>query len=99
LPDIRYEPGAHNWLIEGLLPARGLAVLFARWKSYKTFIALDLSMAIARADLWAGRKVKPGAVVYVAAEGALGLRKRIAAYQARHPGDRSPFYLMELRPR
>jgi hypothetical protein len=98
LPDIRYEPGVQNWLIDHLLPAEGLAVLFGRWKSYKSFIALDLAMTVARGALWAGRKVKQGAVVYIAAEGALGLRKRIAAYQARYPGDQSPFYLTEARP-
>jgi hypothetical protein len=98
LPNIRYEPGAQNWLIEGLLPSRGLAVLYGRWKSHKSFVALDVSMAVARGDPWAGHKVKQGAAVYVAAEGALGMRKRIAAYQARHPGDQSPFYLIEARP-
>src|SRR5262245_4530702 len=86
LPDICYEPGAQNWLVDQLLPAEGLSVLFGRWKSFKSFVLLDLAMAIARGEPWAGRKVRQGATVYVAAEGAAGMRKRIAAYQARNPG-------------
>jgi hypothetical protein len=63
------------WLIKGLLPAQGLALLYGHPGSGKTFLALDFSGHVAMGWDWHGRKVKQGLVVYVAAEGQRGLMK------------------------
>lgn len=70
-----------EWLLEGLIPARGFAVLYSAPGLGKTFLALDWSLSIASLPKWRGRKVGSGAVVYVAAEGVAGLKQRVAAWK------------------
>jgi hypothetical protein len=74
-----------DWLIKGLLPSSGLAVLYGGSGTGKTFVTLDIGLAIARGiDRWHNLKVKQGAVLYVAAEGAGGLGTRLKAYEKYH---------------
>jgi hypothetical protein len=68
------------WIIKGVLPKAGLGVVYGASGSGKSFAVLDMGMAIARGAPWRGRKVKQGRVAYIAAEGADGFRKRLAAY-------------------
>jgi len=71
---------APRWIIKGVLPQAELAVLFGESGSGKSFLALDLSIAIARGTPWRGHKARQGRVVYIAAEGAGGFRNRLLAY-------------------
>jgi hypothetical protein len=68
------------WLIKGVLPAAGLGMVYGASGAGKSFFTLDVIMAIAQGTPWRGRKVKQGDVVYVAAEGASGMRNRVNAY-------------------
>jgi AAA domain-containing protein/IclR-like helix-turn-helix domain-containing protein len=68
------------WLIEDVLPAQSLAVLYGAPGVGKTFLALDMALSIASARKWAGRETTPGAVVYIVAEGVAGLSKRLKAW-------------------
>ncbi|NLX17355.1 MAG: AAA family ATPase, partial [Ramlibacter sp.] len=74
-----------GWYVKGVLPRAELAVLYGESGSGKTFAVLDLAMAVARGVAWRGLRVKQGRVVYVAAEGGGGFRKRLKAY-AQHQG-------------
>jgi AAA domain len=58
-----------RWLVEDLIPREGLAVLAGAPKSLKTYLAQDLSVAIALGQPFLGRAVAPGPVVYVLEEG------------------------------
>jgi AAA domain len=69
-----------EWLIKGVLPRRGLAVIYGRPKAFKSFVALHIGLCVATGRRWAGRRVDKTPVVYIAAEGAAGLRKRKAGY-------------------
>lgn len=69
-----------SWLIKGVLPRAGLAVVYGASGSGKTFYTLDLSGAVARGIEWRGHKTVQGRVVYVVAEGATGFRNRVDAY-------------------
>lgn len=73
-----------TWIIKGVLPRAELAVLFGESGSGKSFIALDMAASIARGVPWRGLTTKQGRVVYVAAEGAGGFRKRLKAYAHQH---------------
>jgi hypothetical protein len=73
----RTSPG---WIIKGVLPKAQLVVLYGAPGSGKSFMALDMAMAIARGIEWRGCRVKQERVVYIAAEGAAGFRNRVEAY-------------------
>ena len=74
-----------HWVIRGLLPQEGIGVIFGEPGSGKSFLALDLTAAVSRDAEWCGQEVTGGPVVYIAAEGAGGFRKRLRAI-AKHQG-------------
>ena len=67
--------------------------------SAKTFFLSHAGYSIALGHDWAGKATKAGAVVYLAAEGAAGFRKRIVAYR-QHQGISAPipFYMVASAP-
>jgi RecA-family ATPase len=73
-----------EWLIDGVLPKGGSAVLFGESGTGKTFTALDWSFHIGLGRPWLGRAVKQGDVVYVAGEGGSGYRDRVIAWSPSH---------------
>lgn len=66
-----------DWLVEGWLPLGGLCLLVGASGCYKSFIGVDLAVRVALGLPWFGWEVKGGPVLYVAAEGAAGLKARI----------------------
>jgi len=73
-----------TWIIKGVLPAADLAVMYGASGSGKSFVALDMAVHIAQGKPWRGRRTAQGRVVYIAAEGGQGFRKRLAAYSKHH---------------
>lgn len=71
-----------EWTIEGALPKNSLVSLIGAKGVMKTFVTLDLACHIATGLPWHGRKVKPGVVIYVYAEGPFGARARLDAWCA-----------------
>lgn len=70
-----------QWIIKGILPrSRDPSLLFGASGSGKSFLALDMALAIVRGEEWFGHRTKQTAVVYLAAEGGSGLGKRVKAY-------------------
>src|SRR5829696_4145564 len=63
------------WLVEGILAEGAFAALYGKPGVYKSFFALELSFSIATGLTWAGRPVRSGRVIYIAAEGTGGLRR------------------------
>ncbi|MBI5790846.1 MAG: AAA family ATPase [Rhodocyclales bacterium] len=76
-----------HWLVRGVLPADGLAALFGASGSGKSFLALDLSAAVAGGLDWFECRVKAAPVVYVALEGEAGFSQRVKAWQLHHGRD------------
>jgi len=74
LPDLEY-------LIGGILPEPTFGVLYGAPGSGKSFVALSMSLAIASGEPWFDLSTRQGKVLYVAAEGALGMKNRLAAYR------------------
>lgn len=56
-----------KWVVPGLLPA-GLSLLVAAPKIGKSWMALDLCLAVASGGTWLGHEVNQGAVLYLALE-------------------------------
>lgn len=72
------------WLVRGLLVEHTTSVLSADSGSFKSFFALDMALSVATGRPFHGREVRPGAVVYVAAEGFWTLRDRATAWARFH---------------
>jgi hypothetical protein len=71
---------APEWIIKGVLPVADLGVIYGDSGSGKSFLTMDMALAICRGVPWRGRKVRQGRVLYVAAEGGGGVSQRIKAY-------------------
>lgn len=99
LDDVRLvdEPA---WLIDGILPARGLACIIGAPKSGKSFLTSDMLCSVARGALYAGRTTMQGPVVYLTGEGVNGFKRRLIAMRRHHgiEGTRVPFYMIENVP-
>ncbi len=89
-----------SWLVKGVLPQADLVVVYGESGSGKSFAVLDVCMAIARGLPWRGHRTKQGGVVYIAAEGGGGFRKRLAAYAQHHAIDLGavPFGVIHAAP-
>jgi KaiC/GvpD/RAD55 family RecA-like ATPase len=71
-------------LVHKLLGAESFAVLCGPPGCGKSFLALDIALAIARGVAIFGRAVTCGAVLYVNAEGFGGFSNRLVAYERHH---------------
>lgn len=91
---------APQWIIKGLIPEADLAILYGESGSGKSFVMIDLAMAVARGLDWRGLKTRQGRVVYIAAEGGGGFRNRLLAYAHQHQIDleQVPFGVIHATP-
>jgi AAA domain len=90
--------GDDDMLVKGLLPSEGFGLLYGLPKAFKSFTAIDLCYRVANGRAWAGRAVKQGAAVYIAAEGAAGIPKRVEGAIASLGTGESPFFLIAAAP-
>ena len=75
----------HEELVKGVLTRGEMSLLLGESQSGKSFLAIDLAMAVARGEPWFGHRVMKGGVVYQAGESATGVRrKRFPAYRIGH---------------
>lgn len=68
-----------NDFVEGILANSGMSVVYGPSGSGKSFAVLDIAVAVASGKQWYGRECDKGVVIYLAAEGAEGVKNRIAA--------------------
>lgn len=91
-----------EWLVKGILPRSGLAVVYGAPGSGKTFAVLDIAMAVALGHPWrdGGKRTKQAAVVYVVCEGSPGFRTRLNAYAIHHQIDLNdlPLHVINTAP-
>lgn len=93
------QPGkTYEQLIKGVLTACEMSLLLGESQSGKSFLAIDIAMAVARGMEWFGRRVKQGGVVYQAGESAVGVRrKRFPAYRKHHEVAHEPLPVVLLQ--
>jgi hypothetical protein len=68
-------------LIAGILYRNSVAWLQGKPGDGKSFVALDIAGCVATGEMWQAHQVTQGRVLYVAAEGASGLRQRVRAWE------------------
>jgi hypothetical protein len=78
---------ATPWLIPGYLPESTLCSVYGAPGSYKTFLCLDMMLRLAHGMPFLDNALERGLVVYIAGEGAGGLRKRVLAWHDFHQKD------------
>ena len=83
LTDIASLPDA-QWLISGILQTQSVSMLYGESNAGKSFLALDWCLRISKGLDWLDRPTRPGAVLYIAAEGLQGMKTRIAAWMQHH---------------
>ena len=74
-------------LISGLLDCGGMSLVYGPSGCCKTFLVMDMAAHISLGWEWRGRKIKQGAVIYIAAEGGLGIEERLTAFRHHHEID------------
>jgi hypothetical protein len=97
---IRFE-ASEEWLVKRIVPRQGVVTVYGASQSFKSFIVSDLALCVALGRDWAGRRVMQAPAIYIAAEGAAGLRKRKVGFElanAERLPDRVPFFLISAAP-
>jgi hypothetical protein len=88
------------YLVKGLIPRKGLTVVWGPPKCGKSFWTFDMLMCVACGTPYRGRRVQQGSIVYLALEGGHGFKARIEAHR-REPREHNvtdpPFYLITDR--
>jgi len=70
-------------LIEGVMDVGSMIVLAGQFGSFKTFATIGWACSVATGEPWLGHEVvTPGTVLYVAAEGASGIKLRVDAWES-----------------
>lgn len=73
-----------EYLVDQILPKRGLAVLVGSPGVGKTFAALGFSLSVCSNKDWLGFETHTGGVIYVTSEGLNGLKLRMQAWEDYH---------------
>lgn len=80
--DFCAQPSPISWLVKRWIQSQALVMVHGPSGGGKTFVVLDWCLRMASGiEDWAGHKVRPGNVVYLAGEGHHGLRGRVAAWK------------------
>ena len=92
------RPGVEPlYLIDELVPVRGLVDIWGKPKCFKSFVTLDMMLHVAMGWEYHDRSVRQGAVVYCAFEGAHGYKKRVEALRRHYKiaeDTHVPLYIM-----
>ena len=72
--DMDREPDG-KWLVEGIIPDQTTVLMYGPTGSYKSFVALDLALALATGKETFGKPTEAGCVFYGALEGAADIKR------------------------
>jgi len=78
--DLEYTPDPTP-VIGGVINENTLCWMYGAPGSKKSFIALDMASAVAVGDSWQGYRTTKHKVIYMAAEGMPGMKKRVRAWE------------------
>jgi RecA-family ATPase len=75
-----------DWLIDGVLPVKRRALLYADSGVGKSLVALDIGLHVATGLPWQGRAIKQGTVYYLAAENQDTFNGPVQAWEKEYKG-------------
>lgn len=73
-----------EWLIENFLTQKSIVLLYGCPGVGKSFIAIDIAIAVAKGFEWFGNKASTGTVVLISTEGNQGLQLRLKGWEIEH---------------
>lgn len=92
--DFCAQPAPISWMVKKWIQSDSLVMVHGPSGGGKTFVVLDWCLRIASGMTeWAGQKVRPGNIVYLAGEGHHGLRGRVAAWKHYHKAGKIKMWL------
>jgi hypothetical protein len=84
-------------LIEGVIYRNSVVVLSGKFGTYKSFVAVSMACALASGRAWFGHEVPTAVpVIYAAAEGAYGIKRRLLAWEKAHGPVPDSLYLIPV---
>lgn len=86
LADVQELPWP-EWIIRTVLPKAEISMVYGPSGIGKSFVVLDMALAIARGVEWAGNTVTQGNVLWIAAEAFGSMKARTKAYGQAHEVD------------
>jgi KaiC/GvpD/RAD55 family RecA-like ATPase len=69
-----------EWIIRGVLPKAELSMVYGPSGIGKSFVVLDMALAVARGCNWNDSDTRQGGVLWIAAEAFLSMKPRTKAY-------------------
>jgi phage/plasmid primase-like uncharacterized protein/KaiC/GvpD/RAD55 family RecA-like ATPase len=88
------QPAPIKWLVRGWIQDQALIMVHGQSGGGKTFVVLDWMLHLAAGlPTWSEQKVTPAEVVYLAGEGHIGLKGRIAAWKHHHQAGKLNMWL------
>jgi len=94
--ELRHNLKPPKFIVKKYIEEETTNLWFGEPGSFKSFITIDIGVAIAAGQPWGGEETQKGAVFYLAGEGHGGMARRIeACCKARgvHKEDHIPFYV------
>src|SRR5215471_3315955 len=83
-----------RWLVQNFLGVGEMSAIYGMPGTAKSALAGDLGAHIAAGLPWFGRQVSSGGVLYIAAERAALVRRRMAAWRLHHGIDDIPLWIV-----
>lgn len=71
-----FDERGPQWIVQGLIESQSVTAISGDPGGGKTFMLIDLALHVAAGKPWFGHKVKPGAVLYIAAEAPESVKRR-----------------------
>ena len=94
--DVVFDPHALPEIVEDVFIAGGMSVTYGETNSGKTTLMLDLALRMPTELPWLGKRVRRGAVVYVAAESPQSVRLRLEAFRRHHQEQVGAFAMVPI---
>lgn len=76
-----------DWLVDELFPSKSLNLIVGESQAGKSYLALDLAVAMATGRPFLGKPVFQSGVLYIATEGQITIRRRLMAARQGLPLD------------
>jgi len=87
-----------DYVVKHWLYKDSLAMIYGASNSGKSFLAVDIGMHVSYDMPWHANRITQGLVLYIAAEGASSIKRRVAAFQRGRDRGNWGFHIIDASP-